>query len=248
MADDFDPQHNISTFWSSRAPEYDANAGHGLHTAEEHQVWLQTLRDLLPPAPADVLDLGCGTGFLAFLLAEIGHRVTGYDLADGMLAQARAKTVGLTSPPRFETGDAVAPPVEDASVAAIASRHVLWTLVDPPRAFANWWRALRPGGRVVAINGLWKDTNIARARREGAAACPYGAAALERHRRYYTPEVEARLPLMQAESESDFVIAFQEAGFVDVGVRRMLEIEAVEPVPDGGVPRARYVVVATRPS
>lgn len=247
MADTFDPQHNISTFWSSRASEYDAHAGHGLHTDEERRVWLRTLDDLLPAAPADVLDLGCGTGFLAFLMAELGHRVTGYDLADGMLEQARAKTAGVAGAPRFETGDAVAPPVEDESVDAIASRHVLWTLVDPPRAFANWRRALRPGGRVVAINGLWKDTNIARARREGAAACPYGAAALERHQRYYTPEVEARLPLMHAESEADFVTALQEAGFVDVGVRRMLEVEAVEPVPDGGAPRARYVVVATRP-
>jgi ubiquinone/menaquinone biosynthesis C-methylase UbiE len=248
MADDFDPQRNITTFWSARGPEYDAGAGHGLHSEEEHRLWLQALGDLLPPAPADVLDLGCGTGFLAFLMAELGHRVTGFDLADGMLAQAHAKAAGLTNPPRFEIGDATAPSVADASVDAIASRHVLWTLVDPPRAFANWRRALRPGGRVVAINGLWKDTNIARARREGAMACPFGAEALERHQRYYTPEVEARLPLMRAESESDFVIAFQEAGFVDVGVRRMLEIEAVEPVPDGGAPRASYVVVATRPA
>jgi ubiquinone/menaquinone biosynthesis C-methylase UbiE len=246
MSDHLDPQQSITAFWSARGPEYDG-AGHDLPSEEAHRVWRQSLGELLPPAPSDVLDVGCGTGFLAFLIAELGHRVTGYDLAEGMLAQAHAKAVGLASPPRFEIGDATAPPVPDGSVDVIASRHVLWTLVDPSRAFANWRRALRPGGRVVAINGLWKDTNIARARREGAAACPFGAEALERHQRYYTPEVEARLPLMQAESASDFVIAFQEAGFVDVGVRRMLEIERIEPVPEGAVPRPRYVVVATRP-
>jgi ubiquinone/menaquinone biosynthesis C-methylase UbiE len=246
MANHVDPRQSITAFWSARGPEYDA-AGHDLPSEEAHRVWLQALRELLPPAPADVLDVGCGTGFLAFLIAELGHRVTGYDLAEGMLAQAHAKTAGLANPPRFEIGDATAPPVPDGSVDVIASRHVLWTLVDPLRAFANWRRALRPGGRVVAINGLWKDTNIARARREGAAACPFGAEALERHQRYYTPEVEARLPLMQAESASDFVIAFQEAGFVDVGVRRMLETERIEPIPEGAVARPRYVVVATQP-
>ena len=102
--------------------------------------------------------MGAGTGFLALLLAELGHRVTGVDLAPGMLALARAKAARLPAGavrPVFAPGDAVDPPLPAGSVDAVISRHLLWTLTEPQRAFANWRRLLRPGGRVVAIDGLW---------------------------------------------------------------------------------------------
>ncbi len=50
--------------------------------------WRELLRPLLPPAPARVLDPGCGTGSLAVLLAGAGHDVTGVDFAPAMVARA----------------------------------------------------------------------------------------------------------------------------------------------------------------
>ncbi len=44
--------------------------------------------------PASVLDLGCGTGSHALLLAKRGHQVTGIDASPGMLRVARAKGTG----------------------------------------------------------------------------------------------------------------------------------------------------------
>ena len=46
---------------------------------------------LAEPGPCRVLDLGCGTGTLACALAQRGHRVTGVDPADRMLAIAATK-------------------------------------------------------------------------------------------------------------------------------------------------------------
>lgn len=43
----------------------------------------------LLPAPATVLDAGCGTGRVAIKLAELGYRCTGVDLDASMLAEAR---------------------------------------------------------------------------------------------------------------------------------------------------------------
>jgi ubiquinone/menaquinone biosynthesis C-methylase UbiE len=63
---------------------------------------------LLPHAPADVLDVGTGTGFLALLLAELGYRVVGIDLAPDMLEIAQSKCTNEIAP-RFELGDAAAP-------------------------------------------------------------------------------------------------------------------------------------------
>ena len=89
---------SVVAFWDLRSPTYDDSPGHATHSAAEHRAWLAALGALLPPAPADVLDVGAGTGFLALLLAELGHRVTGVDLASGMLAAARSKAARL--PPR----------------------------------------------------------------------------------------------------------------------------------------------------
>ena len=48
--------------------------------------------------PASLLDLGCGTGSHALILAERGYRVTGIDASAGMLRVARAKARGRRNP------------------------------------------------------------------------------------------------------------------------------------------------------
>lgn len=55
-----------------------------------------------------ILDLGCGTGIHACLLAEEGYAVTGIDRSEGMLDIARKRAHGLVSPvlPEFLSGDA----------------------------------------------------------------------------------------------------------------------------------------------
>ncbi len=52
----------------------------------------------LPRPPGSVLDLGCGTGNHALLLAERGYRVTGIDASPGMLRVARGKVRGRRNP------------------------------------------------------------------------------------------------------------------------------------------------------
>ncbi len=48
------------------------------------------LEELAPPAGGWILDVGCGTGRHSLELARRGYRVTGVDISEGMLAQARA--------------------------------------------------------------------------------------------------------------------------------------------------------------
>jgi SAM-dependent methyltransferase len=87
-------------------------------------------------------------------MAALGHRVRGYDLAEGQLERAREYASASTNPPVFAVGDAAAPPLEPASVDVIANRDVLWTLLTPADAFANWRTALRPGGRLLVFHGV----------------------------------------------------------------------------------------------
>ena len=55
--------------------------------------------------PAGFLDLACGTGTLAFKLAELGIEVTGLDISPEMIEVARAKSTADSTNPRFVIGD-----------------------------------------------------------------------------------------------------------------------------------------------
>lgn len=63
----------------------------------------------LRPAPALVLDAGCGTGRVAIRLAELGYRVVGVDVDSSMLAQARRARPDL----RWLSADLAALPGRD---------------------------------------------------------------------------------------------------------------------------------------
>jgi ubiquinone/menaquinone biosynthesis C-methylase UbiE len=151
-------QSQITDYWNSRSEGYDSHPNHGFRGDQEKDAWLTTLRDLLPP-PLDILDVGTGTGFLASLLSELGHRVIGIDLAEDMLNIARRKASGGDL--RYEIGDASNPGFRPASFDAITNRHLLWTLLDPQTTFTNWYRLLCPSGRIIAIDSIAPSPRIA---------------------------------------------------------------------------------------
>ncbi|MFJ2774163.1 trifunctional class I SAM-dependent methyltransferase/NUDIX hydrolase/VOC family protein [Streptomyces sp. NPDC087300] len=140
------------TGWDAAGAAFDDGPDHGLRDPDVRAAWSERLRQWLPEAPGDVLDLGCGTGGLALLAAEQGHRVTGVDLAPGMVARARGKLAGHAA--EVLIGDAALPPVGDRRFDAVLARHVLWTLPDPEAALRHWRTLLRPGGRLILIEGV----------------------------------------------------------------------------------------------
>ncbi|QQQ76462.1 methyltransferase domain-containing protein [Saccharothrix sp. 6-C] len=138
-------------FWDDQAATFDEEADHGLRDPAVRQAWADVLLPRLPPAPAAVVDLGCGTGSLTALLAEAGHHACGLDLSERMLAVARAKAPGVD----FRRGDAADPPYPPGSFDVVLARHVLWALPDPAAALDRWRALLKPGGRLVLVEGRW---------------------------------------------------------------------------------------------
>lgn len=98
-----------------------------------------------------VLDLGCGTGSLTFALADRspGAAVTGCDIAEPLLAHARAVNPDPARI-RFEQGDACALPYPDGGFDRVLSSLVLMLIPGGQRAVDEMARVARPGGAVAA--------------------------------------------------------------------------------------------------
>jgi SAM-dependent methyltransferase len=140
-------------YWDAAADRFDDEPDHGLHDPGVRSAWETRLRAWLPAAPSDVLDLGCGTGSLALLAAADGHRVTAVDQSARMAILARAKLSGTDA--RVLVGDAAHPPVGVGLFDVVLVRHVLWALPDQGAVLRQWADLLRPGGRLVLVEGRW---------------------------------------------------------------------------------------------
>lgn len=164
-----DPTTAITDYWDAAASAFDDEPDHGLRAGPTRAAWARLLRTWAPSGPADVLDAGCGTGSLSLLLAEAGHRVTGVDLAPRMVERARAKLRAAGLAGRFLVGDAAVPPTGEERFDMLLSRHLMWTLPDPEAALREWVTRLRPGGRLVLVEGRWREA--------GQSGLPYVAEA-----------------------------------------------------------------------
>lgn len=138
--------------WDVESVTFDEEPDHGLRDPVVREAWAARLRTWLPERASDVLDLGCGTGSLSLLASGWGHHVTGVDLSPGMVDLARAKLAGRDAV--FLVGDAATPPVGEQLFDVLLCRHVLWTLPDPGRVLRHWCGLLRPGGRLVLVEGV----------------------------------------------------------------------------------------------
>jgi arsenite methyltransferase len=112
-----------------------------------------TAIDALRPGET-VVDLGSGAGMDAFLAARqvgpSGH-VIGVDMTDAMLDKARenAKKVDLEDSVEFRKGHIEDLPIEDESVDAIISNCVINLSPEKERVYAEAYRVLKPGGRLM---------------------------------------------------------------------------------------------------
>jgi len=99
-----------------------------------------------------ILDVGCGVGFDASLLAELvgpEGRVVGIDASASMVDRAVARLAGSGLPVEFRTADAQVLPFDDGSFDAAWTERVLVHVEDPAQVVREMLRVTRPGGTVV---------------------------------------------------------------------------------------------------
>ncbi len=144
---------NIRNYWNLRAEGY---SEHNMEELEDPNRirWVNTIMRYAPEGERlRVLDIGCGPGFFSILMSQCGHEVVGVDYSDEMVANAKKNAELMRQDIEFKRMDAQNLEFEDESFDLVISRNVMWCLEKPEKAYKEWLRVLRHGGRIVNFDG-----------------------------------------------------------------------------------------------
>ena len=153
----------------------------------ETAIFAAKVLSFVPTSPADMLDIGCGNGLMAWaaLSRWPDLRVTMTDISPALLAQAQAKAAqrGVAGQCCFvgasaETLEGVA----DASQDLVTSRSALAYVPDKPAAFRAAYRVLRPGGMLSIAEPLLREEALSACVLRTAAARAVNPLAVLLHR------------------------------------------------------------------
>ena len=183
----------IEEYWDNRSETFDED-----HATEDIDLWREELDKLCERKKGlKCLDIGTGTGFLAIMLAELGHEVTGIDISEKMMELGKQHAAERGVDVTFVKGEGEKMPFEDDTFDVIVNCRVLWTLTDPSESFKEWLRVLKPGGKMLAFMRAHTEE-----KREWNA---------------YDGELESDLPLRNATKEQYFSY-LDPAGFKNTDV------------------------------
>jgi ArsR family transcriptional regulator len=113
--------------------------------------WARAQGHLL--APLDVVDIGCGEGFLALEAARWARSVVGIDRSDEVLERARALAARRrVTNVVWKKGDLARLPLRPGSMDVALLSQALHHAADPEEALAEAVRVLKPGGRLLVLD------------------------------------------------------------------------------------------------
>ncbi|MBS1912910.1 MAG: methyltransferase domain-containing protein [Bacteroidetes bacterium] len=142
----------LSASWDAKAEEWHRQVGaegDANRRLNSDPVLWRMLGDV---AGLDVLDAGCGTGYLLLKLMEKGARAVGVDVSAGMAAVARRDAAARGADADVRVADCAAlNGIGDASIDRVVSNYVLMDLPDMRGAVREFHRVLRPNGSAVLI-------------------------------------------------------------------------------------------------
>ena len=186
--------------------------------------------------PRTAVDLACGTGSVAVLLAKSGMQVTGVDMSEEMLCIAMQKAQDMDNAPLFvcqKLQQLYLPRGVDLAVCALDSLDYITDPQDCQEAIRRIYRALNPGGcfifdvntpeKLKSMDGqlfldededvycVWrgefnKDSNI----------CSYGMDLFQRRGQVWIRSFEEHREY--AYSQEQLVGYLRAAGFTDIGI------------------------------
>ncbi|SFB26191.1 Ubiquinone/menaquinone biosynthesis C-methylase UbiE [Acetitomaculum ruminis DSM 5522] len=137
----------ISKHWDDASVTFDKE-----HATEDLGLWKEYLEKVIGlNGNGKVLDVGTGTGFLAFMLNELGYGAVGIDISEKMMEIGRAKALERNQPVSFINSPCEKTPFDDGEFDAVVNCRLMWTLTKPDEAVNEWKRILKSGGKVISF-------------------------------------------------------------------------------------------------
>jgi demethylmenaquinone methyltransferase/2-methoxy-6-polyprenyl-1,4-benzoquinol methylase len=172
-----DKRTRVQRMFAAIAPSYDLN--NRLHSLWMDQRWRRKAVKLAALNPTDrVVDVACGTGDLVEAFRQVGDflepdawpdprvpRYLGVDFTFEMLPIARRKSAfyDLASTIRYINGDAQALPLDEALCDIVSIAFGIRNVADPSVAIREFYRILKPSGRLIILEFSLPTNPILRA-------------------------------------------------------------------------------------
>lgn len=201
-----------------------ARAGKGESMERGHRpVGEQAIKQMQIPAAAHVLDVGCGSGWAARLMAQqaVNGSVVGIDVSDEMISVARTESAGYLNL-EFQVASAEQLPFSDGEFTHAFSMESLYYYTDVASALAEIRRVLNKGGLFVSVVDLYLENAPS-------------------HQWIETLKVPVHLL-----SASDYGSLFRRAGFVNVKDERLRDPSPVPEIYTGTSFKSREDLVEYR--
>ena len=183
-----------------------AEAGRGPSMEKGHRpIGEQAIELMSLPADARVLDIGCGNGWAARLMAQRAPlgRVVGIDISDVMIELASESS--SASNIEFREASAEKLPFAEEEFSHAFSMESLYYYADLPAALQEIRRVLEPGGRFVCVVDLYRENKASH---------------------QWIEQLKVPVQLL---SIDEYCSLFERAGFVQVQARRLYD---PTPVPE----------------
>ncbi|KAK4188246.1 S-adenosyl-L-methionine-dependent methyltransferase [Podospora australis] len=222
------PPPATTSRFNEEAASWDSNPFVQAATTMAHKTYLSRLPPPETLSQYNILDLGCGTGLLTFLLAPSVRSVTAVDVSEGMIDVLNTKLNALPPPHNVLGVHALLSDPDDPILSfdpvtgdsfpqrrfdLVVSHLVLHHIPSLPPVFANIFGLLKEGGRVMVTD--FED---------------FGPEA-----RRFHPESKMEGVERHGIKRDEIRRILEEAGFKDVKVETAFEMEkAVETTPGSG--------------
>lgn len=154
--------NEIESYWTNRAEGYSKINKHEL-AGVQRMLWGNLIEANMPEhlknvknkKEINVLDIGTGPGFFSILLAERGYNVSAVDYTEEMLVKAKDNAGIFKDEIDFRRMDAQNLDFDNKQFDLIVTRNLTWVLEDPEKAYKEWFRVLKPGGKLLNFDANW---------------------------------------------------------------------------------------------